>query len=96
MKKLRLEELSVESFRTTHAGGSDQGSVRANQASVYDTCTTAAGPSCNNTDPCYGHTCEASCPPSCANTACVPACGGGGNISLAQSCYANCGNDEIE
>jgi hypothetical protein len=98
MKKLRLEELSVESFVTTH-GTSIRGTVGARQASgfecsIAESCwmTCAGGYTCANT-------CENSCGPqeTCTETMNpeIFTCGGngsgGGSTAELQTCNVQCG-----
>ena len=89
MKKLNLDELHVVSF-VTFEGLEPRGTVNGHQQFTNATCFD---PGCRYWSV-AATGCENTCDVSCADTACVPACQGGGNISLAQSCYANCGPKE--
>ena len=84
--KLRLEELSVESFNTT-VSQKVKGTVYGNQCTCYTACTCPGCPtcdaSCNGTcDASCGGTCDASCAGTCANT-----CGSSCNNTCWFTCF---------
>ena len=89
MKKLELDELSVESFDTTVRAAADRGTVHAEQQCTCPTYCTCPG--CNTCDPSFcdtscfscGGTCGASCYASCEDTCYV-------QDTCRESCDTNC------
>ncbi len=80
--KLRLENLSVESFDTTPTQKA-KGTVFGEQCTCYTNCTCPGCPTCDNT---CAYTCDdATCPacPTCGADTCGDTCDA--------SCYDTCG-----
>ena len=87
MKKLRLDDLSVESFDTTTVK-KEKGTVFGEQCTCYTVCTCPGCPTCDAT---CAYTCDdQTCPacPTCANT-CAYTCD---DYSCAESCGGTCWN----
>ncbi|HEX2210406.1 MAG TPA: hypothetical protein VHG93_22195, partial [Longimicrobium sp.] len=74
MHKLKLEDLSVESFDTS-APPRARGTVFGEQCTCYTQCTCPGCPSCANYPTCDA-TCEATCPGTCAYTCDDASCAG--------------------
>jgi hypothetical protein len=83
MKKLRLDDLAVESFDTVRAPSKEKGTVIAEQqpCTCY-TCTCPGCPTCDATCPatcaytCDDATCNESCDGTCAGWTCITRCVG--------------------
>ena len=80
MKKLRLDDLAVESFDTVRAPEKEKGTVFAEQQCTCYTCTCPGCPTCGATCPatcaytCDDASCNESCDGTCAGWTCITRC----------------------
>ncbi len=82
MKKLRLDDLSVESFDTTTVK-KEKGTVFGEQCTCYTQCTCPGCPTCDNT---CAYTCDDQTCPACPT--CAASCNG---TCDGATCYDTCG-----
>jgi hypothetical protein len=83
MKKLRMDDLAVESFDTTALRRNDKGTVFGEQqCTCWTVCTCPGCNTCDATCPdtcaytCDDASCAASCDGTCAGTTCITRCVG--------------------
>jgi hypothetical protein len=78
MKKLRLDDLSVESFNTTEIKRERGTVVGEQQCTCYTVCTCPGCPTCDATCAytCDDATCLQSCNGTCQEWTCQESCGG--------------------
>ena len=94
MKKLKLDDLAVESFDTTPAPHTERGTVFGEQGpcTCYTNCTCPQCPTCGyascmtNCNTCVPESCWGTCDASCEYGTCLghQTCGGG------QTCWDSC------
>lgn len=87
MKKLRLEDLAVDSFDTT-AVKKEKGTVFGEMCTCYTVCTCPGCPTCDAT-------CPATCAYTCDDPTCAESCNGtcpGGGFTCNESCGGTCWN----
>jgi hypothetical protein len=83
MKKLKLDDLSVETFDTT-AAAKEKGTVFGEQCTCYTQCTCPGCPTCAGTCP-ADPSCADTCWDTCDNFTCIATCG-------FSNCETRCGN----
>lgn len=79
MKKLRLDDLAVDSFDTTAVKHKERGTVVGEQqCTCYTACTCPGCPTCDATcaNTCDDATCLQSCNGTCQEWTCQESCGG--------------------
>jgi hypothetical protein len=81
MKKLRMDDLAVESFDTTAVKRNEKGTVVGEQmCTCWTVCTCPGCPTCGATCPatcaytCDDQTCADSCEGTCAGRTCITRC----------------------
>ena len=81
MKKLRLDDLQVDTFDTTPVARKEKGTVVGEQmCTCYTICTCPGCPTCDATCPatcaytCDDVTCNESCDGTCAGWTCITRC----------------------
>ena len=86
MNKLKLEELSVESFDTTPGAGAERGTVFAEQCTCPNVNTCGWASCQTNCNTCAPNSCWGTCDGSCEWGTCVgyDTCGGG------NTCWDSC------
>ena len=80
--RLKLEELSVESFDTTRSEKA-KGTVFGEQCTCYTNCTCPGCPTCDAS-------CEATCANTCDDYTCVASCNGTCDASCGDTCGTSC------
>ena len=91
MKKLRMDDLAVESFDTTAVKRDEKGTVVGEQlCTCWTVCTCPGCPTCAATCPATcAYTCDdATCANTCANTC--------DDFSCAESCGGTCWNPRCQ
>lgn len=88
MKKLRLDDLAVESFPTSEMPGERGTVVGRSRPSQDYYCTLPGEPECAHTTGCmtYGYTCWATCMYNCVSKNPCPGGGGGTDVATCQNC----------
>jgi hypothetical protein len=82
MKKLKLDDLAVESFDTTAARPKEKGTVMGEQ----DPCTCPTNCTCPGCPTC-GATCPATCAYTCDDASCLDTCEG---TCAGRTCITRC------